>query len=86
MSEEPDAGKSACPVLGGVGVQLARRRREPPSYSTPRCSSSDLPKSSWVKISQIRTISTQRLGRKVGKVAPEELEIIIDGLNEIVGG
>ena len=26
-----------------------------------------LPKKSWVKISQIRTLSTQRLGKKIGK-------------------
>lgn len=53
---------------------------------TYQITTSDMPKSSWVKISQIRTISTQRLGRKVGKLASEELEIIIDGLNEIIGG
>jgi mRNA interferase MazF len=44
-----------------------------------------LPKSSWVKISQIRTLSTDRVGKKIGKVLPEELERIIEGLNEIVG-
>ena len=44
-----------------------------------------LPKRSWVKISQIRTLSIERLGRKVGKVSPEELERVIEGLNEIIG-
>lgn len=44
-----------------------------------------LPKKSWVKISQIRTLSTQRLGKKIGKATDEELETIIEGLNEIVG-
>lgn len=43
-----------------------------------------LPKQSWVKISQIRTLSVERLGRKIGSVAPEELDRIIDGLNEII--
>jgi mRNA interferase MazF len=46
----------------------------------------DLPKRSWVKISQIRTLSTERIGRKIGRVLPEELAQIIEGLNEIVGG
>ena len=46
---------------------------------------SGLPKPSWVKISQIRTLSVERLGKKIGKVSPEELDIIIDGLNEILG-
>lgn len=44
-----------------------------------------LPKKSWVKISQIRTLSTQRIGKKLGSALPEELIQIIDGLNEIVG-
>ena len=47
--------------------------------------SRDLPKRSWVKISQIRTLATQRLGARVGRVSPEELDRIIEGLNEIVG-
>jgi mRNA interferase MazF len=47
--------------------------------------SGNLPKSSWVKISQIRTLSTQRLGARVGRVSSEELEQLVDGLNEIVG-
>ena len=41
-------------------------------------------KETWVKISQIRTLSTQRLGKKLGKAIPEELDKIIEGLNEII--
>ena len=44
-----------------------------------------LPKPSWVKISQIRTMSVQRLGKKIGRISPEELDQLIEGLNEIVG-
>ncbi len=44
-----------------------------------------LPKRSWVKISQIRTLSTERIGKKLGSVDPEELARIIEGLNEIIG-
>src|SRR6266446_7745677 len=33
-----------------------------------------LPKRSWVKISQVRTLSVQRLGKRIGHVAVEELE------------
>ena len=47
--------------------------------------STNLPKRSWVKISQIRTISTERLSAKLGKVRPEELAQVIEGLNEIIG-
>jgi mRNA interferase MazF len=45
-----------------------------------------LPKRSWVKISQIRTLSVERVGKKLGQVSPEELDKLIEGLNEIVGG
>ena len=39
-----------------------------------------LPKKSWVKISQIRTLSTKRLGKKIATVAEEDLEKIFAGL------
>ncbi|HUT69932.1 MAG TPA: type II toxin-antitoxin system PemK/MazF family toxin [Desulfatiglandales bacterium] len=45
-----------------------------------------LPKQSWVKISQIRTLSVKRVGKKLAKTSDEELALIIDGLNEIIGG
>jgi len=45
-----------------------------------------LPKRSWVKISQIRTLSVKRIRKKISKVSEEKLAIIIEGLNEIIGG
>jgi mRNA interferase MazF len=44
-----------------------------------------LPKRSWVKISQIRTLSTTRLEKKIGRISEEELNLLIEGLNEIIG-
>jgi mRNA interferase MazF len=44
-----------------------------------------LPKRSWVKISQIRTLSTRRLGRKIASASPEQLARAIEGLNELIG-
>jgi mRNA interferase MazF len=44
----------------------------------------NLPKQSWIKISQIRTLSAERIGKLIGKVSQEELEQVIDGLNEII--
>lgn len=43
-----------------------------------------LPKESWVKISQIRTLSVKRLGKKIGKACIEDLYKILEGLNEII--
>ena len=44
-----------------------------------------LPKRSWVKISQIRTLSTERLGKKLGVASEEEINQVIEGLLEIIG-
>lgn len=46
--------------------------------------STNLPKRSWIKISQIRTLSVERVGKVVGKASPDELIQVIDGLNEII--
>ncbi len=47
--------------------------------------SAKLPKRSWVKTSQIRTLSTERLGRRLAFVAPDELARIVDALFDLVG-
>jgi len=44
-----------------------------------------LPKRSWIKISQIRTLSVERIGKIIGKASPEEMDHVIEGLNEIIG-
>ena len=53
---------------------------------TLELSSSILPKQSWVKISQVRTLSVERIGDVLNRVAPEQMERLIEGINEIVGG
>jgi mRNA interferase MazF len=44
-----------------------------------------LPKKSWVKISQIRTLAVERIGKMTGRASPEELAQVVEGLNEIIG-
>jgi mRNA interferase MazF len=44
----------------------------------------NLPKQSWVKTSQIRTLSIERIGKLIGKVTQHELSKVIEGLNEII--
>ena len=46
--------------------------------------STNLSKKSWVKISQIRTLSVERIGKVIGKASLEELTQAIEGLNEII--
>lgn len=44
-----------------------------------------LPKRSWVKTGQIRTLSTDRIGKRLGRVADEELAEVLNGLFELIG-
>lgn len=70
-------------IIGMVITSQPQRAGFPLTFEL---TSSDLPKRSWVKISQIRTLSIKRIGDYIGHVPPEELDIIIDGFNEIIGG
>lgn len=72
----------------GTVIALALTSQEPRAGFplTFELADVNLPKKSWVKISQIRTLSVGRIGKKLGWISPEELEQIIEGLNEMVGG
>jgi mRNA interferase MazF len=75
----------------GTVIAVAVSSQEPRAGFplTLEITSAKLPKRSWVKIGQVRTLSVERLTRKLGRLAPEELERlerIIEGLNEIIAG
>jgi mRNA interferase MazF len=44
-----------------------------------------LPKPAWVKISQIRTLSTERIGKRLARIPESDLLKIMEGLKEILG-
>jgi mRNA interferase MazF len=44
-----------------------------------------LPKPSWVKIAHVRTLSTERLGRRLARAQPEDTDRVVEGLMEIIG-
>ena len=56
-----------------------------PRVLTLELESSNLPKRSWIKISQIRTLSAERIGDVIATLPPETLSRLVDGLNEIIG-
>jgi mRNA interferase MazF len=45
----------------------------------------ELPKESWVKTSQIRTLSVERIADKIAQTTEDFLIQVIEGLNEILG-
>ena len=44
-----------------------------------------MPKPSWVKMGQVRTLSTGRLAKRITCLEPEEVDEVVQGLNEIIG-
>jgi mRNA interferase MazF len=69
-----------------IAVALTSQPQKAGYPLTFELASKKLPKKSWVKISQIRTLSVKRIRKKISKVSNEELDIVIEGLNEIIGG
>jgi mRNA interferase MazF len=69
-----------------IAVALTSQPQRAGYPLTYELSKEKLPKRSWVKISQIRTRSVERIRKKLSKVSDEELAIIVEGLNEIIGG
>ena len=69
-----------------IAVALTSQPQRAGYPLTFELSNEKLPKKSWVKISQIRTLSVERIRKRISKVSDEELAIIVEGLNEIVSG
>ena len=68
-----------------IAMALTSQPQRAGSPLTLELKTEKLPKRSWVKISQIRTLSVERIGKKLGRVSPEELAQVVEGLNEIIG-
>lgn len=47
---------------------------------------SRLDRRSWIKISQMRTLAIERIGRRQARASEEEVARVVEGLNEIIGG
>ena len=67
-----------------IAVSLTSQPQKAPFPLTLELSNPKLPKKSWVKISQIRTLSVDRLTKKICRLTPEELAQVLEGLNEII--
>ena len=67
-----------------IAVALTSQPQKAGFPLTLEVKSGDLPKQSWAKISQIRTLSVERIGKLIGRASSEEMAQIIEGLNEII--
>lgn len=68
-----------------IAIALTSQPQRASFPLTLELSSPRLPKQTWAKISQIRTMSVERIGKKLGRVSEQELQQVVDGLNEIIG-
>ena len=68
-----------------IAVALTSQPQKAGFPLTLELEAANLSKRSWVKISQIRTLSIERIGKLIGKASPEEIEQVVEGLNEIIG-
>ncbi|MGQ0511708.1 MAG: type II toxin-antitoxin system PemK/MazF family toxin [Betaproteobacteria bacterium] len=68
-----------------IAVALTSQSQRAGFPLTLELRSAKLPKRSWAKISQIRTLSVERIGTKLGNASPEEVAQVVEGLNEIIG-
>lgn len=70
----------------GTVIAVALTSQEPRAGFplTQEVTARNLPKRSWAKISQIRTLSTERIGRRIARASPEEMMRVVEGLNEII--
>lgn len=71
----------------GTVIAVAMTSQEPRAAFplTLHSKATGLTKSSWIKISQIRTLSVDRIGQRIARASEEELSRVLDGLNEIIG-
>lgn len=67
-----------------IAVAIASQSQRAGFPLTLELKTGNLPRQSWIKISQIRTLSTERIGKLLGRVSEDEVNQVIDGLNEII--
>lgn len=68
-----------------IAVALTSQPQQAGFPLTLELQAAKLPKRSWVKISQIRTLAVERIGARLGRASAEEVSQVVEGLNEIIG-
>jgi mRNA interferase MazF len=68
-----------------IAVALTSQKPQAGFPLTLDLENQSFPKQSWVKISQIRTLSVERIGGKITTIEEDVLAEVLEGLNEIIG-
>lgn len=71
----------------GTVIAVAMTSQEPRAGFplTLESQATGLTKRSWLKISQVRTLSTDRIGKRIARAPDDEVAKVVEGLNELVG-
>ena len=71
----------------GTVIAVALTSQEPRAGFplTLELGATNLPKRSWVKISQVRTLASERIGKRISRASAEEMVRVVEGLGEIIG-
>jgi mRNA interferase MazF len=71
----------------GTVIAVAMTSQEPRAGFplTLESQAEGLRRRSWIKISQVRTLSVDRIGQHLARASEEEVARVLDGLNEILG-
>ena len=68
-----------------IAVALTSQKPQAGFPLTLQSGAAGLPKQSWIKIGQVRTLAVERIGRRLAVASEEELAEVVEGLNEIIG-
>lgn len=70
----------------GTIIAVAMTSQEPSAGFplTLESRAAGLSKRSWVKISQVRTLSVDRVGKRLARASDDEVARVVDGLNQLV--
>ena len=68
-----------------IAVALTSQPQRAGFPLTLELKAAQLRKPTWAKISQIRTLSVERIGKRLARITPLEVTRVIEGLNEILG-
>ncbi len=68
-----------------IAIALTSRKPRAGYPLTLELASAKLPKRSWAKTSQVHTLSTERIGRRLGRLSDGELAQVVEGLFELIG-
>ena len=68
-----------------IAVALTSQPQKAGFPLTMPVKAAELPKPTWVKISQIRTLSVERVGKRLARIPQAQITKVLEGLNEILG-